>query len=543
MKKRKYYKMEQLSPEYVDITIDRAEAMELEETFYHDDIHLAAWQTKQRALFAKPLEVKMGEPNQDVQQPDVSVLHEFANGYYVPIAKEFLPDRYILGYTVFVNEEHEDPRFEGKILTIPFRVPRKYYDLVCRLYFTGKKKYFVRPCFTGFNWKQDDEGDPRFHVYIVDGYAPHLPSGKHNSIVAYTRKRSEYMNQLYECFVKAQIQRSHPPVVLEEQPDNTQKSTDVAFPGDDFLNMQANKGIIKSRLAVNESLIVDSLSKRLRGADDEYSTSTNGPLEDRKRFKCTYEDNRFYVPTNYKMAAQPQMPEAQDDITEFAASREKNILALHGVPASCVMAEPKGNSGSDKVDDGDFTQFTRTLSDESGDICRFIRSVYLSSLPALKGKADLIFQQRLIPFATPSAIQRLHDFGIIHNKARVAALLALNGMQPDDEATEEEETTRPPLNGNENQIPKIIRAKDRVMNAEADEREANAKAKLAEIDLKRSETEGQLKLIDKQMEFEKFKLEAEKELLILKTEADKQKILLQKETQKQQAKKKKKASE
>lgn len=523
----------------MDITIDKQEALELERIFYSDDIHLAAWQAKARALFSKPMEVNMGESNPDVQQPDIEVLREFMNGYYLPLVKEFLPDKIVYGYSVFVNETHEDPKFEGKILTVPYRVPRQYYDLICRLYFTGKRKYFVRPAFTGFSFNPNDEGDPRFHVHIVEGYAPLLPSGKHNSIVAYARKRSEYMNQLYECYVRAQIQRSHPPVVLEEQPNNTQKPTDMSYPGADFLGLEADKGIMRSRLAVNETLIVDSLAKRMRDADPEYVTTVNGPVEDTKRFRSTYEDNKYYVPSNYKMATQPQLPEPPADISEFAASREKLILALHGVPASCIMAEPKGNSGSDKVDNGDFTLYTRALSIDAEDNVKYVVQVYVSSLPALRGKSDLKFQFRWIPFATPSAIQRLHDFGVIHNKARVNALLALNGMQADDEALEEEEVLRPPLNGNENQLTVLVKAKERVMNAEGQEREANAKAKLAEIDFKRTEVEGEKELLEKQMEFEKFKLEAQEKIIKLKMEADIQKIQLQKQTQKEKKKKKK----
>ena len=100
----------------------------------------------------------------------------------------------------------------------------------------------------------------------------------------------------------------------------------------------------------------------------------------------------------------------------------------------------------------------------------------------MRGRSDLIFQLKMIPFATPAAVQRMFDSGIINRKTHVGTMLSLNGLRPEDEALEEEEIKRPPLGGNENQTTAHMRSKVDVQQAEAEERRMHAKHMQAEIE-------------------------------------------------------------
>ena len=173
----------------------------------------------------------------------------------------------------------------------------------------------------------------------------------------------------------------------------------------------------------------------------------------------------------------------------------------------------KGASDSDN----EIVFFQRTLRDAINDLCRLATAFYLASVPELNGKSNRSFHIKMIPFSTPTAIHRLFDNHIIHHDALKTHMLSLNGMTDDDRADGPNELIAPPLHGNENQTTAIIKSKKRVMDAEAAEREANAKA----IGGKDGE---QTEVVRLQMELEKQKIEGQKELLEAKIEFEKAKL-------------------
>ena len=527
----------------VDIKVNQREALELLDLFYNEPTHCDAWRVKDRALFSRKLTVQTIGDNGIIEKPDQNVMDTFMQTYYTPTMRTALPQLYALGYVVYTMVKQESPRFGNKPIYTPSLIPREYYDLVCRYWYKdGRTQWFVCPknrILEGV----DDNGDPNFHIFFVEGCMPHIPSGKHNSIATPTRIQSKYVAQMYENNMRADTQRAHPPVTIEQQVQGGQSVPLAPFASPGLLEYEGTKSQEKVVAAIAESTMITSLQYQIgakREADDMVTSTASESTV--KKFKSSFEDNLQYVPTGWKLGTQPQLPEGQKELPAYVAAKDEHILCQHGVPPSLVLSGARNSSktSTNQIDEGDFTQFQRTLTIEMNMLCNFGTEMYLSTFPELNGKSDLLFKLPIIPYTTPSAVQRMYDQAAIHNEARVGMLLALNGMSEDDRLLEEEEITRPPLQGNENQTTAVMKAKVRVMNAEALEKEANAHARKSEIESSKNEAEAQIKLMEMQMELEKFKLKAQLEILQKKLEVDREKITLQAQ---QVKKKKKKASE
>jgi hypothetical protein len=427
--------------------------------------------------------------------------------------------------------ESQDPKFDNRPMMIPVIIPRSDYDLVCRKYKTGHRQWIVRPRLGIFNVAslEKDNGDESYHVFFMDFCMPNLTTGKHNSIVSPSKKHSQYVSQLYEFLVEAHKQRSHPPVCLEQVPTASVMNpiNVMSLPNSSVLRAQDEAHQERTVMAINEQLVVNSLQQAMtekRGAEyiltDAHDSEFNV-----KRFKPTIVDNQHYIPSGYKIGGQPPLPEAQQDLLNYSSDLKEHILSLHGIPASIVLSGARNNSKTttNMIDDNDFVCFQRTLRLDAHMLCRLATDMYLSTLPILNRRSDLKFTLRMIPFASPAAIHRMFDSGIIKGKSRNHTVLALNGMDEADEADSPEDIVRPPQNGNENQITSLVKSKERVQLAEAMEREANAKAKLAELEGKTSEIKGQERILELQIKLEEIKIKGQLEILQKKIEAERAK--------------------
>jgi hypothetical protein len=513
---------------YKDVTVDRQEALDLEATFNNDDIHCIALMILGRALFSEKLTVKESlvqlNSGELIERPPLPDLELFYQTYYTSKLKRSLRPLLSTGYCCFRIVDGVNPQFGNKPMKIPALIPRADYDLVCRRWETGHEEWLVRPL-GRFGFLNDF--DPDMHIFFMDFCEPDTVTGKHNSLISPTKKHSDYVSQLYGFLVEAHKQRSHPPVIYEPIPVSDQGAVSIMYqPSVSLIKAQNEAGANRAQIALQEQMTIDSIQNQLgkRSAGDHLLLDAHDVDENMKHFRPTVVDNVHFIPSGYRMPSQPQLPEPQQDLLNYDSDRKEHILALYGIPASLVLSGARNNSKTttNMVDDNDLVSFQRTLRLYVQMCCKLATQMHLATFPEYQvGGSNLQFNLLTVPYSSPSAIHRMFETGIITAKARNQTVLALNGMSYDDEADEPEDIHRPPINGTENQITALVRSKERVQLAEAQEREANAKAILSQVEGKGSEIKGQQELIKLQIELEEVKIKGQLELLEKKLEIEK----------------------
>jgi hypothetical protein len=223
------------------------------------------------------------------------------------------------------------------------------------------------------------------------------------------------------------------------------------------------------------------------------------------------------MPLGYEASnPQPPLPEAQADLLNYNAARMREVCALYGIPPSAVVSDAKSNTSSSTVsiDDNDNLALQRTLNFWQRVITAFITEAYLAIRKDLNGVSDISISLPIIPFTSTTKMHEFVDRNIVSTETGKKYIAAIAGLSAEDILDGENEHNVPPIHGNENQITRIIKAKEAVMLAEAAEKRASAKEKESggeegkqdgelldkEIELEEMQVEGKMKLMDKQMD-------------------------------------------
>jgi hypothetical protein len=526
---------------YEDVIINYEEALALETMFDSDDIHSAAFFIHCRAMFSENISVEEAMERigpSIIEKPPQADRDLFFNTYYRPMAQDSFRNLLVHGYSVYKLIECQDPMFSNRMMKVPVVIPRAEVDVICRKWYSGHKQWLIKPRKGLYNLVgKHDAGDPSYHIFFMDFCTPCLVTGRHRSVVSPTMKHCKYIDQLYECLIEANKQRSHPPVCYEPVPAQAgNQLTVVALPNANVLRAQDEALQDRAKIAIDETMVIHNMQQLIghkRGAEDMI-TDPHDPQTGVKKFLPTVLDNVHFIPSGFKLGGQPALPDPPQNILELDSDRKEHILANHGIPPSLVLSGARNNSKTttNMVDDNDLVSFSRTVRLNCRTVERLLTEVYLRSFPDLSGRSDLKFRVKPIPFTSPAAVHRMFESGVLKKKSRNHMVLALNGMDQTDEAEEEEEIVRPPQNGNENQTTANMKAKEKVMLAEAQEREANAKARIAEIEGKTNETKGQKEVLEMQFKLEELKIKGQIEILKLKIEAEKAKAKTAKATPK-----------
>jgi hypothetical protein len=499
-----------LNPAYRQVMVDTEEALYLLRVFDEDPVHAAALEIKLRAIFSDKVVTKQIGVEMLGQEEDDAVDYHFAK-YYTPELCKALRPLGACGYLVHKPVAITDETLGDRTMLVPIIVPRERYKLYCRIHNDERREWLVMP--VGKN-----DFDPSYKVFMIPRHEPDPMTGKHHSMISPTVRKSLYIRSLYEDHARAIHQRSHPPVVLESVDKGpNQELVTMYAPTATLQTTQVDQAINKIGVAITTQQIATELQHQTTGAY-KVGDKVIGPDGTVSAYRSTMDDNQYYLPPGYKLA-NLALPDAQGDLLDFVNDWRQEVLALHGIPAAVVTGGGKSNDHSkgSAVDDNDITMFQRTLRLANSELCQLATEFYLSTRPDLSGKSNRSFHIKMIPFTTPSALQRMFEQHIIHHDALKTHMLSLNGLMDDDLADGENEIIAPPLHGNENQTTALIKAKEKVMLAEASEREAKAKES--------KEGNGQeTELMRMQMELEKQKIEGEKELLEAKLAFEKAKI-------------------
>jgi hypothetical protein len=553
--------------EYVDCYVSQPEALQLLKTFENDEIHNIALQVKGRSLFSEKItaeEMEIGSVDL-LDRPHLTDIEVILEDYYLPAIQDGLRPAWALGYIVSSMVTVEDPRFSNKGMLVPQITPREDYDLIERKWKDGRIEWLIKIM-------GEDAPSDRHTVFFIPFCKP--TRGKHNSVISPTMKHSIWISQLFEMQVRAHKQRSHPPYVIEALPVNSSGGTsDIVVTSDPLLTSNSEldnrERLVRGfdQMTMMQSLQqsfgggMGAAMKHERGEDDLLS-DPHGNDYKRGRFEQTVVDNLHYLPHGFKAASsQPPAAEAQKDLLNYHADFKEHALALHGIPPSIVLCGARNNSKTttNMIDDNDFIFFQRTLRIDAKWICQWIQQMYMLSYPIRPIRADLKFYLKMVPFASPSAIQRMFEQNIIHKDAHKGHLIALNGLMYSDMATDENEILRPPQGGNENQTTADMKSKIEIRKTE--QRKILAEAKILEqqlngeggegekmktekkimelkIELEKIKIEGQLEIIKAQLEAAKQHAEVEKTRMNIQGEADQEKLKRDKERAKLQKTKK-----
>jgi hypothetical protein len=244
-------------------------------------------------------------------------------------------------------------------------------------------------------------------------------------------------------------------------------------------------------------------------------------------FKPTVVDNLHQIPSGWTVSQpQPVLPEAQTDLLNYSSDYKEFVLSLHGIPSSLLLSGARNNSKTttNLIDDNDLVVFTRTLRLWGKNLSNLGQEMYLNSFPELNRRSDLKFHIKMTPFSNPSQIQRLFEQSIIHEKAHKETMMAIHGLHSADMAEGENNISRPPLNGNENQTTDIINAKKRIMESEVELNHAKAKQLRADGNEEGKKVKMEEELMQMKLDFEREKNQMELEFLREKLKLDREKM-------------------
>ncbi len=513
------------------IDVNTNTALELLSVFQNDSAHTICHNLLGRNLFSEGIKVLIKNRHSAIAKPSDDVVDYLFNKYYLKLIRDAFPDFMALGYSACIKVvDHTDQRVKGKPVEYMQQLPRDKYILYEQTTTAHQRVWKAR--FVGSGLGTGDE--PEIFVYMMPSHHPDSITGQHRSIVSPTVKHSIFISQLNESFVEAHMQRSHPPVLVQHVQQTTAhqangtllEKTDPVMMHADNVQSKIETYKIQSNLK-NEDLVYDSITKE----NNTYITDIHGPETKRRKFLPTVLNSRYTLPDGLETAQpQPPMPEPQTDLLQYSDDRKNEIYAQYGIPPSCVLSGSRGgaHTNSSVIDDHDLLMFHRTLQDLSSFLCSYLEFAYLSLYPELEGQIDIEISLPMVPMISSHKIQELIDQDIITTKAGKRLIASIIGIDERDLVKEGQGNVhiRPPRNGNENQTTGLMEAKEYVMRQEGDKAkeeklkiraerlgggegsEGEQKLMDKELELKEMEIEGQLEIMDKQMELEKIKVDA-----------------------------------
>jgi hypothetical protein len=494
-----------LDSSFYDITqekvVDPGEAITFLEITRRDPAHAIAGNMLRNALFSEDLQVKIinNEIKKNLKEIDL-----YFSLFFTPVGQLCERDRVALGYTCWTYTEIEDDRFqeEGGKIMIPVHVHRERYDILIRTHKDDRVEYILSK-------RGSKTPLTNYHLFIWPGMEPDSKTGRHNSIVTPLAEEHFRLQKLRMFDDRANLYRAHPVYSLEPTPDGAQNAAH-AFTIDSLSNTHA-QDTHKQKLigAVNES----SLSRDLSGV------------------KATPEEiPRVFLPHGYKASSsQPPIPEAPADMLERTLSYQKLVFANYGIPFSLALGDGKttssggakqtANLGGEK----DYEMFQKSLLQATNGLESLYAEIWHHLYPGSTKRGDAKFIQRRIPFTSTGSIHLLKNQGVLTEKSFKKRLAQLHGLSEDDVADEPEDIIRPPPHGTENHTTGMMKMKERVMLAEAKEREAKARS------LEQGGTEGEKEILNLQIELEREKASLQIKILQAKLEHEQQKLELEKQ--------------
>lgn len=512
------------------IPVKGEDAAKYIEQAFADPIHHICRGILFRSLLSMDIRVnvpgkKRGREGEEVD-PNAKLVEDFVNQYWKFCIVDIIFYGTVLGgfaYTLTEGETRvKDPK--QKYVKKPFILPKTLYDVDIIITPDYNSYYGVKttnPDLFSLNPAEQPSYDERLIYFPIPGYEPSKENGEYKSIVAASYQGSKWMQALEQSFVNANIQRSHPPIMIQESATGKAAESNLL----QLEKLSTGLGTAQAEKADEDSTLQ---YKALQKAGTYFMNLGNQgkAIEDKKEEKIvthflpTPVDCIYPLPAGFEMAnPQPPMPEPQPDLLNYDANRLRQVCALYGIPSSSIVsdAKAKGGTTTTATDDNDNLALQRTLHYWQRVISSFMTEVYLAIRKDLAGVPDAVFTVPIIPFTSTSKIHEFVDRNIIPTQIGKEMVAAIAGLSPDDILEGENEHLVPPIHGNENQTTPIIKAKYEVMMAEAAERKAKAKQAVQGEDI----SKGELELADKEKEFEEVQHEHKMELLDKQMEVEK----------------------
>lgn len=469
-----------INPYYHEAVVDTNEALKLLDVFDSDEIHSICHGILLRSLFSRGIHLeslsKKRSRGEDKDE-EIKNLQIIINKYWLPVAKELLRYGPAVAYVLYTLEEIKDP--VAGYVKCPVIFPRNLYSLRKVMLPNFSTKWIATPKENQVqNISFDDTVTPEgLHLFFIEGFEPCKETGMHRSIVAPTIQGFTYIKQLYDSFVKAQIQRSHPPIVIQQSAANSNTDTNIQQ------IERMSTGITTTNIAKRDFETIQAQNS-LQNADDFYVVQrekTHGTASEivsnpygndrNSKFYPTTVDAKYPLPSGYEMASpQPLLPEPQNDLLNYNAARLREIFASYGIPSKGIVLESKANTtgAASSVDDNDNLALQRTLNFWQKVITDFILHVYLVIRKDLNGVSDVKITLPIIPYMSTAKIHEYVDRDVISAETGKEYIVTISGLSEMDVFHGKNDHDIPPLHGNENQTTRIIDAKEKVMLSEAE---------------------------------------------------------------------------
>lgn len=548
---------------YDDIKVNDLEAQDIENVYRSSSIHAACTSIILRALFEKGFEfypkrdlipdpdsssepeepeattkkknAKKVKTKKEVEKPenaprlsrahlDKELEFLYMKIHYEPVVKAALLDCIKFGYAVISMELHTC-EWTGLKRFRPINVNRalvhifgKFNDesMSVKWYAKRRNDYIGRK-----------KSMPLHIVIPTNEYSPDEVTGKHRSSLALTMSDIDYVRRLEFEHLNGTVVRATPIVIFEHNMEAIKfsKDSDDKLPTMPDLrrnyNFDPEEPVRLGRTRGDAKKVTNALEDSLELANQStqlsaYSAQNLSALRNRKY--DTDSENTRTLPPNLKVAqTQPHVPAAQTEIIRHQEALREAIVTMYGIPPAMVMfAHNAGQKQSVRTADvQDALLFKRTVTQHENAAIFILNSIYRF----LTGNT-ILFKD--IPFkaiidtsqlAQPEQLYRAHSQGFISKETCQRNVLDSIGLSEFDAATEEVRIEKPPINGTERQTTAQMEAQVRLMLADAKNKEADAKKKIAETEGNGKENKMELELADKQYKLKELEINGQLQIL------------------------------
>lgn len=360
------------------------------------------------------------------------VFNQHLEAKWKPFLQEAIRHKYLFNYTVWrlVRNLVTDADGNSRVEMYPIVVPRHLYqgdvvtyntgEMALEMRFTGGKNSLLGGTAGGIDGirsisvtdiessakvplegtNKADSPPPPLFVFTWDSRLPDPLTGHHYSVVASSLPASELKNRLMHSHVQAELQKGHPPILLEAEEEKFPVETSEVIAwrtAEGALGMpvhpqQPDKQVVPlRRTTFSDSATVagvqlyhpPSMGKSTGRAFLKYDQQfvTNNFNRFVPHYQTTPEDAYYVVPKGY-VVSKHSAPMPTNDGRFLASHLEEymqSILLLYQVPPSLFMQSKRG-AGAIQMDQFEDREYQQTLNGLKNQLMRLLLDVY-SQLP------------------------------------------------------------------------------------------------------------------------------------------------------------------
>ena len=510
-------------PDIDGVPVDMDEADDIDNVFNSSSVHATCMNILMRALFEKGFEFHI-KKNVSVKTSNLDTKFEFLKQQWEPAVRLAVQEYIKFGYVV-ISHEICECETTGIIDTRPIVANIRQFTL----------HGITDPITLGQRWEArrvesyyHKDATPLHVITPSPQYCPDPYTGEHRTALAVTLSNIDYVNVLDSEYINGIRVRSTPIMIIEHNMEALKMVTDInaslrqtgmpdlrSMFGDEVITRtplgRSEGNTHKSRDVFNQSR--DALNHDKQEEARKRMHEAHGRNALRARSYALNSANTRIIPPNLKMSqTQPHIPQAQTEILRHHESLREQIVAMYGIPPSMVMfAHNAGQRQSVQVADVQETLlFMRTIKDLKSVVLTIFKQMY-RHIYNLKNINEMLFDVALntSQLAHPEQLYRAHSQGLIDGDTLQEKLLDAIGLGQEDAATKEVRIIHPPVGGTERHTTDRMKAELRATIADAKNKEAEAKRKIAET----SNSGNESAVVDKQMKLEEMKIEGQLKIL------------------------------